>query len=252
VRRGEPRDHAADAEPRLQPADRLKAGDRIELADGGRTRSYQIEKTLPEQGSIDDIRIILHLHDAQDLLGLAGRVTDIEALSCYCQGYTVSNLRANLAKEFPDTRVTEIRTQALARAETRATIERYASFLIPSALAICAVWVGLLALGNVRDRRAEIGILRAMGVSSAKVAALFLGKAVLLGLVGAAIGFPLGTWVALHFGPKVFPITAAKFAPEMQYLWWALVGAPLLCAVASYLPAMVAVTQDPAEVLREE
>lgn len=230
----------------------ISAGDSLELTYAGRTRTYTVEKTLPEQGSIDDIRIIMHLHDAQELLGLPGRVTDIQALSCYCKGYTVANLRQNLAKELPDTKVTEFRTQALARAETRATIERYAMFLIPSVLAICALWVGLLALGNVHDRRYEIGILRAMGVSSEKVAALFLGKAVLLGLVGAALGFPLGTVVALRLGPQVFPITAAKFAPEWHLLWWALIGAPLLCTIASYLPAMVAVTQDPATALREE
>ncbi len=230
----------------------LKAGDRLALTVGGRTREYAIGKVVPEQGSLDDIRILLHLHDAQDLLNMPGRVTDIQALSCYCKGADVGDLRASLAREFPDTRVSELRTQFLVRAETRATIERYAAFLIPSVLAICAIWVGLLALGNVRDRRAEIGILRAMGVSSTRVAALFLGKAVLLGLVGAALGFPVGTWVALHFGPTVFPATAAKFEPLTALLWRALLGAPLLCAIASYLPATVAVTQDPAEVLREE
>jgi ABC-type lipoprotein release transport system permease subunit len=230
----------------------LKAGDTLELTAKGRTRKYTIAKTLREQGSLDDIRILLHLHDAQDLLNMPGRVTDIQALSCYCKGADLSTLRASLAQEFPDTRVSELRTQYLVRAETRATIERYAAFLLPAVLVICAIWVGLLALSNVRDRRHEIGILRAMGVSSVKVAALFLGKAVLLGLVGAAIGFPVGTWIALRWGPDVFPVTAGKFAAETQYLWWALIGAPLLCALASYLPAMVAVTQDPAEVLREE
>jgi len=230
----------------------LKAGDPLELTVNGRTRKYTIGKTLKEQGSLDDIRILLHLHDAQDLLDMPGRITDIQALSCYCKGADVSTLRASLAKEFPDTRVSELRTQYLVRAETRATIERYAAFLLPAVLAICAIWVGLLALSNVRDRRHEIGILRAMGVSSVKVAALFLGKAIVLGLVGAAVGFPLGTWIALKWGPYVFPVTARAFAAETQYLWWALIGAPLLCALASYLPAMVAVTQDPAIVLREE
>jgi putative ABC transport system permease protein len=230
----------------------LQAGDALTITVGGRTRKYAVREVLGEEGSLDDIRILLHLHDAQELLNMPGRVTDIQALSCYCRGYDIANLRADLAREFPDTRVTELRTQYLVRAETRATVERYAAFLIPAVLAICAVWVGLLALGNVRERRAEIGILRAMGVSSLSVAALFLGKAVLLGLLGAALGFPLGTWAALRFGPDVFPITSAKFVPMTQFLWQALVGAPLLCALASYLPAMMAVTQDPAEVLREE
>ncbi|MBM3473077.1 MAG: hypothetical protein FJX75_07425, partial [Armatimonadetes bacterium] len=122
----------------------LKAGDALELTVNGRTRKYRIGRTLREQGSLDDIRILLHLHDAQDLLNMPGRVTDIQALSCYCKGADLSTLRASLAKEFPDTRVSELRTQYLVRAETRATIERYAAFLLPAVLVICAVWVGLL------------------------------------------------------------------------------------------------------------
>jgi len=39
-----------------------------------------------------------------------------------------------------------------------------------------AVWVGLLMLANVRERRIEIGILRALGKTSGMIAALFLGE----------------------------------------------------------------------------
>jgi ABC-type lipoprotein release transport system permease subunit len=230
----------------------LKGGDRLELTSGGRVRTYLIEKVLPEEGGLDDIRVWLHLHDAQDLLSEPGRVSDIQALSCYCVGYGLPNLRQDLARELPGTRITELRTQALARSETRAMVARYAAFLVPAVVVVCAVWVGLLALANVRERRAEIGILRAMGVSSVAVGALFMGKALLVGLVGALIGYPVGTWLALHCGPNVFPITAARIEPEWRLLWTALASAPLLCAIASYIPAVLAVTQDPAEVLREE
>ncbi len=230
----------------------VKSGDTIELEHEGRKRSYVVDKCLDEQGSIDDVRIYTHLRDAQALLNMEGRISDIQALSCYCRESALPKLREDLTKELPDTKVTELHTMALARAETRGMIERYASFLIPAIVVICAIWVGLLALGNVRERRAEIGIMRAIGVGSGRVGALFLGKAIVVGLVGAAIGFPLGSWIALRIGPKVFPVTAAKIDPAMHLLWWSLIAAPLLCAIASYLPTVVAVTQDPAEVLREE
>jgi len=104
----------------------------------------------------------------------------------------------------------------------------------------------------VRERRAEIGILRAIGVSGPKVAALFLGKAVLLGLVGAVFGFALGTALALWAGPVMFEWMARRMAPDYALLVWSAIAAPLLAALASYIPAMVAVAQDPAVVLREE
>jgi len=51
--------------------------------------------------------------------------------------------------------------------------------------------------------------------------------------------------------------TALQVAPEqftMQYsiLVAALVGAPLLSAIASYLPTLSALTQNPAVVLRDQ
>ena len=91
-----------------------------------------------------------------------------------------------------------------------------------------------------------------MGLGSAPIAALFLGKAVLVGLIGAAAGFALGTWLALYLGPQIFALTATKMTPMLSLLIWALVGAPVLCVMASYLPTVYAILQDPAEILREE
>jgi len=226
----------------------LKVGDTIEL--GG--RQFVVGRCLEEKGSKDDIRVYGHLHDVQAVLGCPGRINEIEALGCLCQEPRLSPIRQDVAAVLPDTQVTEIRSIAVARAETRRMVEKYASVLIPAVLLVSAIWVGLLALSNVRERRGEIGVLRAIGVGSRVIAVLFLGRAMLLGLVGAAFGFGLGTWLALHVGPQVFPLTAGKLAATPQLLLWALVGAPLLCAVAAYLPSLIAVLQDPAVILREE
>jgi putative ABC transport system permease protein len=111
----------------------------------------------------------------------------------------------------------------------------------------------------VRERLAEIGVLRALGKSSARIAFLFLGKAVLLGLVGAVIGLLVGSAVGFLLGTETtrllgFPplyAAADHFNFPFQLLLFALIGAPLLSAVASYLPTLLAVTQDPAVVLRD-
>ena len=165
----------ADVGYELWKSEGLSTGDTIQIAHDGRALEVVIDECRDEKGSIDDIRLSLHLGDAQTLLGKAGRITDIQALSCYCQEDQLAKLRADLAAELPQTQISEFRTQALTRSETRATIERYAAFMIPGVLVICAVWIGLLALGNVRERRTEIGILRAMGVGSVPVGVLFLG-----------------------------------------------------------------------------
>lgn len=115
----------------------------------------------------------------------------------------------------------------------------------------CAVWVGLLALVNVNERRTEIGVLRAIGKSSGRIAALFLGKAVLLGLAGAALGFLLGSGASQLLGAHVLDVAPEWFGVDYRLLLGALLGAPLLSALASYLPTVVALRQDPAVVLRD-
>ena len=58
----------------------------------------------------------------------------------------------------------------------------------PLVVLVCAAWVGLLAWSNVRERRSEIGLLRALGKGSGKIASLFFGRAALLGLIGGCVG----------------------------------------------------------------
>ncbi len=234
----------------------VKPGDTIEL-EGEETRTFTVSRCIETpSGSKDDIRIYAHLRDVQELLGKPGRINVIEALSCLCPDIghadTLSHIKEEVHGVLPGTQVRLVRNIAVGRERTRRMIERYAALMMPGVLLVCALWVGMLALGNVRDRRAEIGILRAAGVGSSKVVALFLGKAVVLGLAGAIVGFLLGTQLMLHFGPRLFPVTAQHVAPVYSLLAWSAAGAPALCVLASYVPAMLAVTQDPAVVLREE
>jgi len=226
----------------------LEEGDQVEV--GG--RAFTVARCLPEDGSKNDIRIFAHLHDVQDVLGKPGAINEIEALSCQCQGDRLATIRADLAWALPGTQVTETRSRAVAREETRQMVARYASLTIPAVVLVCAVLVGVLALLNVRERRVEIGILRASGVGPASIGALFLGKAAVTGLIGAALGFALGTCAAVQYGPDVFPLTARQIQPDYALLLWALAGCPAVCVLAAYLPALEAILQDPAPVLAQE
>jgi len=96
-------------------------------------------------------------------------------------------------------------------------------------------------------------VLRALGYDAGAICLLFLGKAVLVGLVGAGVGFLLGTTLGLAYGPGVFEITAkAMIHWEPSLLVFACILAPLFAIVASLIPTMIAITCDPAEALREE
>jgi len=224
----------------------IKEGDTIELLG----KRLKVARCLPEMGTREDVSIIAHLHDVQEMLGKRGRINLIKALNCICHGATMDMTLKRIEEALPGVKAIPLLPIAKARLEARRTVEGWVAVVLPVVLVVCAAWVGILALMNVQERREEIGILRALGFSSSRIALLFLGRAFLLGLLGAALGFALGTWLALHFGPGLFKITAAKIKPSYSLLLWALLGAPLVAVISSLIPTAVAVTQDPAEVLR--
>jgi ABC-type lipoprotein release transport system permease subunit len=228
----------------------LKKGSTLEL--GG--RSFTVAQCLSESGTDDDIRVFGLLSDVQQVLGLKGQINEIKAIDCLCltaDQDPLKPLRAELAKVLPEAKVIQLRAIADARAKQRQTFERYASYATPFLLLSCAAWVGLLAVMNVRERKIEIGLLRALGFGSPKIAALFLVKALVLGLLGAALGYALGSFLAVKAGPEIFRVTAKAIRPEASLLWWALLVTPGFTALASFVPTVLAVVQDPAVTLRE-
>ncbi len=230
----------------------LKKDDTIEI----KGKILKIAKCLFEQGSRDDIRIQCNLADAQEILNLPGQISEIQAVDCLCFVLTndpVAILRKEIASVLPDAQVFQIKPIAMARARQRQLVKNVFAVIMPAVLIACGVWIGVLAIMNVRDRQAEIGIMRALGYGSGKITMLFLGKAVIIGLLGALAGFLVGTALALHFGPDIFQITAKTIIrPESSLLIWSLIAAPVFAAVSSFIPAMFAVTYDPAVTLRQE
>lgn len=249
----------------------LKPGDKTALMG----REFTVAKINPERGNKDDITIWINLPEAQEMLDKKGLINGIMALDCTCDTVDrLSRIRAEISKILPDTQIIEFASQAIARAEARtraaaeaegsvqrekegraklrAEREAFAAVLVPVVVLGCAVWIGFLALANVRERRAEIGILRALGLRSGQVLVIFLGKAVMVGFTGGIAGYFAGrvTGLAWRDAPGVSPIEIGLIDRPLMLL--ILVAAPLLTALASWLPSMIAAQQDPADVLREE
>jgi len=231
----------------------------------------------PERGTKDDITAWISLPEAQALLGKEGLINAILAIECICAPGVAPTVRSDIMAVLPDTQVIERESQVLARAEARHKVaqearaaleeerrnraelrderERLASVLVPAVMGASALWIALLALGNVRERRSEIALLRALGLGSRHVLAMFVARSALMGLVGGSVGLGAGllagrqlaisTDKAAGSGGSLVPL-----APGLILL--ALLMAPLLAALASWAPALWAALQDPAEILREE
>jgi cell division protein FtsX len=251
----------------------LKAGQEVTLLG----RKFTIRSCQTERGSQDDISIWVDLQAAQELTDMAGKINEIQAVDCRCAEASPTKIRLELAKILPKTQVTVRVKQAVARAETRVIAgrtrvnelkdkrakrvqlrqgrEELITVTAPLLIVGAAVWISLLAFGNVRQRTVEIGVLRAIGLSGVQILSVFLVRSLLIGLIGAIggviLGCGLGAAAAAAWGEFTESSQAAAlFSPLLIGL--VVLCAPVLSAIVSWAPARLASLQDPAVVLSRE
>jgi putative ABC transport system permease protein len=276
--------HADPKKPILQPVPagtmtlgselhrslKLKTGDKVKLLG----REFTVGTLQPERGTKDDITVWISLAEAQQLLHRPGQINGILALECVCAADSLDKVRAEIGRVLPDTQVIEFQSQTLARAEARRRAaeeaqesiqrekenrarlrqerESFAAGFAAVVVGVSAALIAFLSFFNVRERRAEIGLWRALGVRMGRIMGLFLGRAALVGLAGAGLGYAPGLLLGAGWreGSGGGATTALRLDPLLAVA--VVLGAPLLAMLAGWLPSYLAAQQDPAEVLRQE
>jgi len=235
--------------------------------------TFKVLRINPMEGTTDDIAVWTHLDWVQERLDLPDRINLILALDCVCTADSLSIITAEVQAIVPDVQVLEfssqVRARALARnraeeaartaiqaeqdhrAEVAAAQQRFASTLAPLVIGGAAVWMFFLFLGNVRERRVEIGILRAIGIRERTILSAFLLKSASFGLAGALLGFFIGHALAAAWAGV--PVLSSDFANLLDYrlLVAALLLAPAFCILAAWCAAVPAIRRDPARILCE-
>ena len=102
---------------------------------------------------------------------------------------------------------------------------------------------------NIRERTAEIGLLRAIGTSRRQLLSLFLGEAVILSLLGALTGM-LSALALLLLLTTLIP--GLPLEPSPFYLLLSLLVSALIGLFAGLSPAWQASMLSPIEALRDE
>lgn len=247
----------------------LSPGDTVTM----RGLAFTVSRVYQRRGTHDDQTVWVNLAHAQKWLNRPGQINGILALECFCDVDALGKIQLDVSRILPDTRVFEFTSLVIARAQARQRAaeahkkaidaeirhrerlreERsaFAGVLVPVTTAGAGAWVFFVLLGNVRERRQEIGILRAIGVGAGRIRLVFVLKALVIGLGGGLVGIPAGLAAGVWLSEA--PLTGGlRELADVRILAAALAGAPLLAIVASIIPAVLAARQDPAVILRED
>jgi putative ABC transport system permease protein len=140
------------------------------------------------------------------------------------------------------------------------------------ALLVAGLGIMNIMTVSVMERTREIGILKAIGAKSRTVLTMFLTEAALIGLLGGAIGIPLGYGLAQVMGQFLFrfsaqftprgrsiitgteshPLTVVTPILSLEWAVGAIVFAIGVSVVFGWYPARKAAKLNPVEALRYE
>jgi putative ABC transport system permease protein len=171
-----------------------KPGDRISLLINDRGHAYTVRGVYPDSHG-NASAVVMDLAAAQAALNRFGRVDRI--LAKVPQTPELEEWRRRFKEALPAG--AEVRPAGTGTNENRRMLAAFRWNL--RLLSYIALVVGAFLIYNtisvsVVRRRAEIGIVRALGASRWSVLAAFVGEAACFGFLGALIGLPLGRVMA--------------------------------------------------------
>jgi putative ABC transport system permease protein len=235
----------------------LAAGDTLTLRVGAQLKTATIVGILQPTDAtsaeaLDDL-ILCDISTAQELVGTTNRISRIDLI--LPAGYDTAQLTALL----PDgARLVGVQDDNSTLRQMTAAFE-----LNLQALSLLALVVGVFLIYNtvtfsVVQRRPILGVLRALGATRAQIFALVLGEALLLGVVGTALGMGMGVifgraavgLVAQTISDLYFTVNVQNIAVP---LWTLLKGAGVGVAasvLAALVPSFEATNTPPAGALR--
>ena len=177
-------------------------------------------------GGIEDDQIVAPISVAQEILGKPGAVRRVyvsaltkpeDALArrdpksmsgavydrWYCSPYPQS-IAFQLQEAIPHSHAEQIRQVAQNEGAVLTRIEGLIFLITLAALFASALAVSAAMATAIFERRAEVGLMKALGAGRLAVASVFFAEATLLALIGGFVGFAAGGLLAHQIGRSIF------------------------------------------------
>ena len=222
-------------------------------------------------GGAEDHSVLVPLPVAQDLSNHPGQFRQLfvsaltkpaDALSArdpqsltpteydrwFCSPY-ISSISYQLGQAIPGVDVRAIRRVADTEGRILSRISTLLWIVTLAALGAAALAVAATSATTVLERRAEVGVMKALGARNTVVGGIFLAEQLLLAMMGGTTGYLLGIVLARALGQSVFGMPGS---PRMILFPVVLGLAALVAILGSLLPLRRAAHFEPAAILRGE
>lgn len=229
----------------LKNALMLETGKTVQLSNGERSMNFVVSGFI-EKGGPEDSALIMAIEDAQEMLGLDGKLS---AVLVRGRSGQLEGIVKDIRNAFPEAQVKTLRQVAFAEESLLKKIQLLMAFVTVVVLLATAISVASTMGANVLERREEIGLMKAIGATKKEIGLFYKAEAVLIGCSGGIAGFMLGYLTAQAVSKGAFN----SFISMPFYLsFFSIVIGLLISLLASHFPVKDAMKYNPAIILRGE
>lgn len=219
----------------------------ISAGEGTAMRQYTVTGIISTGGKEEDFAF-MYLEELQSIVEKSNAVS-LAQLSVVADSEALKSIEESIKNDIPEILPQSVQQIAKSEFNVLGKLQVLVLLVTIIILILTLICVSTTMMAVVTERRKEIGLRKALGASNKNIVYEFLGEGCLLGAFGGLIGSGLGYLFAESVSMQVFS-RGISFSISIAIL--SIVMSVIVTGAASLIPVKIAISVDPAIVLRGE